>query len=162
MDKNKHPVTAAVRVLREKKIAFTPHLYAYEEHGGTRRAAAELGFDEHSIIKTLVFETDTCKPFLVLMHGDCEVSAANLARTLKVKRVASCKPETAQKLTGYMIGGISPFGTRTALPVCVEQTIFALPVIYINGGKRGFLVAISPNDLRAVLAVQEVRAAIPA
>lgn len=162
MEKDKYPVTPAVRLLRENKIEFAPHLYAYEEYGGTARAAAELNVPEHHVIKTLLMETDTHAPLIVLMHGDCEVSGKELARTLKVKSVASCTAATAQRLTGYMIGGISPFGTRTRLPVYVEQTIFALPSIYINGGKRGFLISIAPEALRALLPVEEMNVAINA
>jgi Cys-tRNA(Pro) deacylase len=155
-----YPVTPAVRELREKKIAFEPRLYDYEERGGTRRSAAELGVDEHAVIKTLVMETDAKKPLVVLMHGDCEVSTKRLARHLGAKSVQPCSPETAQKHTGYMVGGTSPFGTRARLPVYVERTIFALPKIYINGGKRGFLVSIEPNALREALPVEEVEVAI--
>lgn len=155
-----YPVTPAVRQLREKKIAFEPHLYDYEERGGTRRSAAELGVDEHAVIKTLVMETEAKKPLVVLMHGDREVSTKQLARHLGAKSVQPCSPETAQKHTGYMVGGASPFGTRARLPVYVERTIFALPKIYINGGKRGFLVAIEPRSLRDALPVEEVEVGI--
>src|SRR5215210_3214590 len=140
-----YPVTPAVRLLREKKVEFVPHLYDYEERGGTRHSAEVLGVDEHAVVKTLVLETDARKPLIVLMHGDREVSTKGLARTLNVKSVQPCRPETAQKHTGYMVGGTSPFGTRAQLPVYVERTIFALPKIYINGGKRGFLVEIEPQ-----------------
>ncbi|MFN0157063.1 MAG: Cys-tRNA(Pro) deacylase [Bacteroidota bacterium] len=157
-----YPVTTAVRVLREKKIPFEPFLYDFEEHGGTRVAAAALGVDEHAVIKTLVFENDARKPFIVLMHGDCEVSAKQLARTLGVKQVSPCDPHAAQRHTGYMVGGTSPFGTRTPLPVYVEQTIFSLPTIYINGGKRGFLVGIDPTTLKFAFSITEVWVAIPA
>src|SRR5919205_3494734 len=155
-----YPVTPAVRALREKKVAFEPHLYEYEEHGGTRRSAAELGVDEHSVVKTLVMETEARKPLVVLMHGDREVSTKQLARRLGVKSVQPCEPATAQKHTGYLVGGTSPFGTRAKLPVYVEKTIFELPRIYINGGKRGFLVEIAPRVLRELLPVEEVSVAI--
>lgn len=155
-----YPVTPAVRVLREKRVAFEPHLYEYEERGGTRRSAAELGVEEHAVVKTLVMETEARKALVVLMHGDREVSTKQLARRLGVKSVQPCAPETAQKHTGYVVGGTSPFGTRARLPVYVERTIFELPKIYINGGKRGFLVAIDPNDIKAVLPVTEVQVAI--
>ena len=161
MGKTDYPITPAVRALRENKIAFTPHLYAYVEHGGTARSASELGVDEHAVIKTLVMETDARAPLIVLMHGDREVSTKELARALGVKAVVPCDPATAQKHTGYQVGGTSPFGTRKALPVYGEKTIFALPTIYINGGKRGFLVSLDPQDLRAALAVEEVAVAIP-
>jgi len=160
MEKANYPVTPAVRLLREKGISFEPRLYSYEERGGTRRSAAELGVDEHSVIKTLVMETDSREPLIVLMHGDREVSTKELARTLGVKSVAPCDPGVAQKHTGYQVGGTSPFGARKSLPVYAEKTIFDLPLIYINGGKRGFLVSIHPNDLRRALAISEVTVAI--
>ena len=160
MEKTDYPVTPAVRLLRAKSIAFDPRLYAWEEHGGTARAAAELGVEEHAVVKTLVMQTDARKPFIVLMHGDREVSTKQLARSLKTKSVAPCDAANAQKLTGYLVGGISPFGTRTGMPVYVEASILTLPKIYINGGKRGFLVAINPHDLSKALAFQEVGVAI--
>lgn len=146
--------------MRAKKINFAPRLYDYEEHGGTKRSAELLKVDEHAVIKTLIFETDARKAFVVLMHGDRTVSAKQLARVLNVKSVHPCEIERAQKLTGYMVGGTSPFGTRTPLPVYVEQTIFELPQIYINGGKRGFLVELEPRDLKELLPVVEVEVAI--
>lgn len=160
MAKADYPVTQAVRLLRDKKIAFTPHLYDYEEKGGTRRSAEELGVDEHAVVKTLVMEDDARRALIVLMHGDREVSTKQLARTLGVKSVHPCDPNMAQKQTGYLVGGTSPFGTRAKLPVYVEKTIFDLPRIYINGGKRGFLVSLEPNVLREVLPVTEVEVAI--
>ena len=155
-----YPVTPAVRLLREKHVEFEPHLYDYEERGGTRHSAEALGVDEHRVVKTLVLETDARKALIVLMHGDCEVSTKQLARTLGVKSVAPCDPATAQKHTGYRVGGTSPFGTRAKLPVYVERTIFELPKIYINGGKRGFLVEIEPKVLRILLPLEEVEVAI--
>ena len=155
-----YPVTPAVRLLREKKVSFAPRLYEYEERGGTRRSAEELGVDEHAVVKTLIMETEARKPLVVLMHGDREVSTKQLARSLGVKTVSPCDPQTAQKHTGYVVGGTSPFGTRARLPVYVERTIFGLPKIYINGGKRGFLVSIEPRALRDVLPVEEVEVAI--
>jgi len=155
-----YPVTPAVRALREKGVAFEPHLYEYEEHGGTRRSAAELGVEEHMVVKTLVMETEARKALVVLMHGDREVSTKQLARHLGVKSVRPCDPQTAQKHTGYLVGGTSPFGTRARLPVYAERTIFGLPRIYINGGKRGFLVSIDPAALREVLNVEEVAVGI--
>lgn len=151
-----YPVTPAVRVLRAAGVAFVPRLYDYVEKGGTSRSSAELGVDEHCVVKTLVFETDAKKPLLVLMHGDRQVSTKNLARLLGVKSIQPCKPEVAEKWTGYQVGGTSPFGTRTALPVYVERTILALPKIVINGGKRGFLVEIEPAALVHVLKPTEV------
>jgi len=155
-----YPVTPAVRALREKGVEFEPHLYEYEERGGTRHSAASLGVDEHAVVKTLVMETDARRPLIVLMHGDREVSTKSLARTLGVKTVQPCKPETAQKHTGYLVGGTSPLGTRTKMPVYAERTIFGLPRVYLNGGKRGFLVSLDPNVLRDVLQVEEVEVAI--
>jgi Cys-tRNA(Pro) deacylase len=149
-----YPITAAIRLLRDKKVDFIPHLYDYVEKGGTRESAKQLGVDEHAVVKTLIFETNEKKPLIMLMHGDREVSAKNLARFLGVKSVDTVTPERASKLTGYLIGGTSPFGTRTVMPVYVEKTIFDLDRIYINGGKRGFLVEIDPNVLRPIDAIE--------
>jgi Cys-tRNA(Pro) deacylase len=159
--KEEYPVTSAVRFLRDQRIPFKPHLYAYEEHGGTRASAVALGVPEHQVVKTLVMETGQRQPLLVLMHGDSEVSTKQLARTLGVKRIEPCDAKSAERHTGYLFGGTSPFGTRTALPVYAERTIFGLPRIYINGGKRGFLVEIDPQDLRRTLSVKDVEVAIP-
>lgn len=158
--KNDIPVTAAVRLLRQHHVFCEPFLYTYEEHGGTRHAAEALGVSEHCVIKTLVFETENRKPLLVLMHGDCEVSTKQLARELGTKRVTPCNSSGANRHTGYTVGGISPFGTRSQLPVCAESTIFSLPAIYVNGGKRGFLIRISPSVLSAVLDVSTVNVAL--
>lgn len=155
-----YPVTPAVRLLREQKVEFAPHLYDYVEKGGTRHSAEALGVDEHAVVKTLVMETDARQPLIVLMHGDREVSTKQLARQLGVKSVKPCDPATAQKHTGYLVGGTSPFGTRSRLPVYAERTIFELPKIYINGGKRGFLVSIAPQELRRLLPVEEVEASV--
>ena len=155
-----YPSTPAVHFLRAHKIEFEPRLYPYEEHGGTQRASEMLGTPEHNVIKTLVMETDAHRPLLVLMHGDREVSTKNLARAIGAKHVAPCEVAAAQKHTGYSVGGISPFGTRTQMPVYVEETIFLLDRICINGGRRGFLVEIDPADLRKALTVQEVNVAI--
>lgn len=160
MSTSDYPITPAIRVLREKHITFIPHLYTYEEHGGTRASSLALGVPEHSVVKTLLMETDARKPLLVLMHGDLEVSTKQLARILGVKRVEPCNAAMAQRYTGYQFGGTSPFGTRTQLPVYVEKTIFDLPKIFINGGKRGFLVEIEPSALRTALSVVEVEVAI--
>ncbi len=151
-----YPITPAIRVLREKNVDFMPHVFEYVEKGGARHSAEVLGVDEHEIVKTLIFETNEKKPLIVLMHGDRQVSAKNLARYLGVKSVAPAAPEKASKLTGYLIGGTSPFGTKTKMPVLAEKTIFQLERIFINGGKRGFLVAISPQVLREVLTVEEI------
>ena len=155
-----YPITPAVRLLREKKVEFEPHLYDYVEHGGTQHSAEALGVDERTVVKTLVMETDANKPLIVLMHGDREVSTKNLARHLGVKSVHPCDFAQAQKHTGYLVGGTSPFGTRAKLHVYAERTIFELPKIYINGGKRGFLVSIDPKVLREVLHAEEVEVAI--
>jgi len=160
MAKREHPNTLAVRFLKTKHINFVPYLYRYEEHGGTRHAADMLNVPEHSVIKTLVLETDLHRPFLVLMHGDCKVSTKQLAHCLGVKRVVPCDATSAHKYTGYRVGGISPLGTRTPLPVYVEATILELDRIYINGGKRGFLVEIDPCDLQKALQIEKVEVAI--
>ncbi len=154
------PITQAVRFLREKMVEFVPRLYDYVEKGGARESAKQLGVDIHAVVKTLVFETNDKKPLIVLMHGDREVSAKNLARFLGVKSVGPATPEKASKLTGYLVGGTSPFGTRTAMPVYVEASIFDLDKIFINGGKRGFLVEIEPSVLRMILKIEEVAVGI--
>jgi Cys-tRNA(Pro) deacylase len=161
MAKTDYPVTPAVRALRDKKIPFNTHLYDYKEHGGTRRSAEELGVDEHTVVKTLVMETDAREPLIVLMHGDAAVSTKELARVIGAKTVAPCSPDAAQKHTGYMVGGTSPFGTRKQLPVYAQKTIFDLANIFINGGKRGFLVEIAPRHLKSAFEVTEVDVAIP-
>ena len=145
-----YPVTPAIRFLREKKVEFVPHLYEYVEKGGTGESARQLGIDEHAVIKTLVFETSENKPLIVLMHGDREVSTKNLARYLGMKSVEPATSDKASKVTGYQFGGTSPFGTRIKLPVYAERTIFDLGRIYINGGKRGFLVEIDPAVLKLI------------
>ncbi len=160
MPKIDYPMTPAVRLLREKNIEFTPHLYAYEEHGGTRHSAVSLGVEEHAVIKTLVMESGPKSPLIVLMHGDCEVSTKQLARILGVKQVVPCTEAEVTRLTGYMTGGCSPFGTRTHIPVYAEATIFSLPTIFINGGKRGFLIEIDPKDIANAITVTEVHAAV--
>jgi Cys-tRNA(Pro) deacylase len=156
---DKYPMTQAIRSLRKKDVAFEPHLYSYVERGGTAHSAQALHVPEHAVVKTLVMETDASEPLIVLMHGDREVSTKRLARALNVRSVQPCKPETAQKQTGYVVGGTSPFGTRHPLPVYVERTIFELQKIYINGGKRGFLVSLDPRVLRVLLPVEEVEVA---
>ncbi len=154
------PITQAVRFLREKKVEFVPRLYDYVEKGGTAESARQLGVDEHAVVKTLIFETNEKKPLIVLMHGDKLVSTKNLARHIGVKSVEPATPDRASKYTGYLVGGTSPFGTRTAMPVYVEASILELDKIYINGGKRGFLVEIEPGELKRVLSVEEVEVAI--
>lgn len=157
---SKAPVTAAVRALRAAKVQFTDHLYVYEEKGGTAVSSRELGVDEHAVVKTLVMEDEAKNPLVVLMHGDRQVSTRELARVLGVKTISSCTPDTAQKHTGYLVGGTSPFGTRRRMPVCMEETILDLPRIYINGGKRGYLVGIDPRNVVKLLNPTLVRVAI--
>lgn len=151
MGKDKTPVTPATRMLKQAKVDYTSHLYAYEERGGTNTSARELQIDEHHVVKTLVMEDENRNPLIVLMHGDQEVSTKSLARTIGAKAISPCSADTAQKHTGYQVGGTSPFATRKALPVYMEKTIRELQTIYINGGKRGFLVELSPQELVVVL-----------
>jgi Cys-tRNA(Pro) deacylase len=152
--------TPATQMLRKHKVAFTEHPYDYEEHGGTTVSARELGVDEHHVVKTLVMQDDAAKPLIVLMHGDCKVSTKNLARGIGCKAVEPCKPEVAQRHSGYMIGGTSPFGTKKAMPVYVEDSILALETIYINGGRRGYLVGIAPRVLVDLLQARPVHCAL--
>jgi Cys-tRNA(Pro) deacylase len=157
---SKTPSTPATRLLREQGVAYTEHPYRYEEKGGTRVSARELGVDEHAVVKTLVMEDDAGAPLVVLMHGDREVSTKALARQLGKRSVQICKPDLAQRHSGYLVGGTSPFGTRKAMPVCLERTILDLPRIYVNGGSRGFLVGLAPQDLARVLSPTLVDVAI--
>ena len=154
-------MTPAVRALLVAGVPFTEHHYKYVEHGGTAAFAAQFGVDEHAVIKTLIMEDDSRKPLVVLMHGDREVSTKELARFLGVKAVRPCSPETAERHSGYLVGGTSPFGLRKPVPIYVEETVLALPRIFINGGKRGFLVGLDPCDLVRVLGPAPVRVAIP-
>ena len=151
MAKDRHPATNAVRVLREHGVAFTHHPYDYEERGGTTVSARELGVPEHAVIKTLVMEDDAKRPLVVLMHGDREVSTKALARVTGVKTVTICAPAVADRHSGYQVGGTSPFGTRRAMPTYMERGIAALPYLYVNGGRRGYLVGMAPADLMRVL-----------
>jgi Cys-tRNA(Pro) deacylase len=160
MAKEKAPITAAVRALRAAKVEFSDHLYQYEEKGGTSTSSRELGVDEHSVIKTLVMEDENRQPLLVLMHGDMQVSTRELARLISVKQISPCSPETASKQSGYLVGGTSPFGTRRQLPVYMEESIAGLDTIYINGGKRGYLVGMNPGDLIRVLKPLPVKVGI--
>lgn len=152
--------TLATTFLRRNQASFTEHLYEYVEHGGTAESARQLGVDEHHVVKTLVMQDQDAHPLLVLMHGDRKVSLKNLARQIGAKSVQPCTPETAQRHTGYQVGGTSPFGTRKNLPVYVERSILSLPKIYINGGRRGFLVGIDPQVLTRVLQAQPVETAL--
>jgi len=151
MKEAKLPVTPAIRMLREHKVDFSDHPYTYEEHGGTAVSARELGVDEHAVIKTLIMEDENRNPLIVLMHGDLQVSTKELARIMGVKQITPCSPETAQKHSGYLVGGTSPFGTRRPMPVYMEAGIALLERIYINGGKRGYLVGMAPGALIRVL-----------
>lgn len=157
---SKTPSTPATRLLREKGVAYTEHPYRYEEHGGTRVSARELGVDEHAVVKTLVMEDDRKRPLVVLMHGDREVSAKELARRIGVKSASMCSPEAAHRHSGYLVGGTSPFGTRKAMPVYMERSILELPRVYVNGGSRGFLVGLAPQEVVRVLAPVLVEVAI--
>jgi Cys-tRNA(Pro) deacylase len=139
--------TPATVFLKARRVAYTEHEYAYVEHGGTAESARALGVEEHHVVKTLVMQDEAGKPLLVLMHGDRTVSTKNLARQAGVKRIEPCRPEVAQRHSGYQVGGTSPFGTRKKLPVYLERSVLALPKIYINGGRRGFLVGIAPGEI---------------
>lgn len=152
--------TPATQLLRAHRVEFTEHPYEYQEHGGTSQSSASLGFDEHSVVKTLVMQDQDAKPLIVLMHGDRKVSTKNLARQIGAKSVEPCKPEVANRHSGYLIGGTSPFGTRRAMPVYIEQSILDLPRIAINGGRRGFLVRIDPRVCLDLLKAQPVQCAL--
>ncbi len=155
----KAPTTAAIRFLRREKIPYSEHLYDYEEHGGTAVSARELGVSEHHVIKTLVMEMADKSPIIVLMHGDKKVSTKNLARQIGTKSIAPCDPKVANKHSGYVVGGTSPFGTKKLMPIYVEESVFDLDKIYVNGGYRGFLVGIDPKVLSVALDVQSVSVA---
>jgi Cys-tRNA(Pro) deacylase len=157
---SKAPSTPATRLLREKKLAYSEHLYRHEERGGTAVSARELGVEEHAVVKTLVMEDEGGAPLVVLQHGDREVSVKALARQLGRKSIAPCRPEVAQRHSGYQVGGTSPLGTRKAMPVYVERSVLDLPTIYVNGGSRGFLVGVEPKALAALLGATPVDAAI--
>jgi Cys-tRNA(Pro) deacylase len=159
-DKKTSPVTPAIRVLRENNVNFIPHLYKYEEKGGTAVSSRKLGVEEHCVVKTLIMEDEKRNPIIVLMHGDCQVSTKELARIMKVKMITPCSPETANKHSGYMVGGTSPFGTRKVIPVYMEESIAMLEKVYINGGKRGFLVEIKTEDIIKILKPLIVNVAI--
>ena len=154
------PETPATKFLRQHRIAHSNHLYDYEEHGGTRVSSRELNVDEHAVIKTLVMEDEAAKPLIVLMHGDCKVSTKNLARQIGAKSVEPCTPEVAQRHSGYLVGGTSPFGTRREMPVYIEESILQLPRIAINGGRRGFLVQIDPQACVQLLGARPVQCAL--
>lgn len=152
--------TPATQWLRKQGVAFTEHAYLYIDRGGTAESARQLGVEEHSVVKTLVMQDERAQPLVILMHGDREVSTKNLARAIGVKSMEPCKPEVAQRHSGYQVGGTSPFGLRKALPVYVEESVLALPRIYINGGRRGFLVGIAPEALTGALGARPVQCAL--
>ncbi len=160
MSKIKHvSETPATQFLRRHKVAFGEHPYDYVEHGGTEESARQLGVDEHSVVKTLVMEDEHAKPLIVLMHGDRTVSTKNLARQTGAKRIEPCKPEVANRHSGYLVGGTSPFGTKKAMPVYVESSILELDTIYLNGGRRGYLVSLNPAVLTELLGAKPVQCA---
>ncbi|MEI2417484.1 aminoacyl-tRNA deacylase [Orrella sp. JC864] len=152
--------TPATQLLRKLGVAFTEHVYDYVEHGGSAEAARQLGLDPHTVVKTLVMEDEAARPLVVLMHGDREVSTKNLARQAGIKKAAPCLPEVAQRHSGYLVGGTSPFATRKRMPVWVQASVLALPGIYINGGRRGYLIGIDPQVLVRVLQARPVEAAL--
>ncbi|MCK6375300.1 MAG: Cys-tRNA(Pro) deacylase [Zoogloea sp.] len=154
------PETPATRFLRQNQIPFSTHLYAYEDHGGTKVSSRELNVSEHAVVKTLVMENESRQPLIILMHGDRKVSTKELARQAGHKQISPCDPAVAQRHTGYMVGGTSPFGTRKAMPLFMERSILDLPLIYINGGKRGFLVGVHPHDILRILKPTVVTVAI--
>ena len=151
MSTDKTPITPAIRFLRDHGVEFVPHQFQYQERGGTSVSSRELGVSEHAVIKTLIMETDRKDALVVLMHGDLQVSTKNLARFMSVKSVSPCTPETANRLSGYQVGGTSPFGLRTPLPLYMQSTIADLERIYINGGGKGFLIEIATRELIRVL-----------
>jgi len=152
--------TPATQWLRQHRIAFSEHVYEYVDHGGTAESARQLGVDEHSVVKTLVMQDERAQPLVVLMHGDKQVSTKNLARAIGVKSVEPCKPEVAQRHSGYQVGGTSPFGLRKPMPVYVEAGVLELSQIFINGGRRGFLVGIAPSILIEALGAKPVHCAL--
>jgi Cys-tRNA(Pro) deacylase len=162
MAKEKAPVTLAVRMLREHEVAYEEHFYKYEERGGTSVSARELGVDEHAIVKTLVMEDEAGEPLVILMHGDRSVATGVLAKQIGKKKITPCDPDTANKHSGYVVGGTSPFGFKREVVIYVQDSIFALDRIWINGGKRGFLVSMDPAELERVLKPVWVDAAQPA
>ncbi|WP_186053395.1 Cys-tRNA(Pro) deacylase [Burkholderia gladioli] len=160
MSKSRHvSETPATQWLRRQGVAFGEHTYDYVEHGGTGESARQLGVDEHAVIKTLVMEDEQARPLVILMHGDRTVSTKNLARQIGAKRVEPCKPEVANRHSGYLVGGTSPFGTKKAMPVYVESSVLELPSILINGGKRGYLLSLAPAVLTDVLGAKPVQCA---
>jgi Cys-tRNA(Pro) deacylase len=162
MSKDKVPATQAIRVLREQGVAFETHVYDYVEKGGTAASSSALGVDEHAVVKTLIMENEQREPLIVLMHGDKQVSTRALARTLGARSIQPCKPEVADKHSGYQVGGTSPFGTKRAMPMYLERSVLALERIWVNGGRRGLLVSLAPSELVRVLAPTLVDVAVDA
>ncbi len=152
--------TPATQFLRRHGVSFTEHVYDYVEHGGTEESSRQLGVPEHQVIKTLVMQDERAQPLIVLMHGDKQVSTKNLARQIGAKSVEPCKPDVAQRHSGYMVGGTSPFGTKKEMPVYVEDSVLALPSICINGGRRGYLVGVAPSVLVELLSARSVHCAL--
>ena len=152
--------TPATAVLRRAGVAFTEHVYDYVEHGGTGESARQLGWPEHAVVKTLVMQDERADPLIILMHGDRQVSTKNLARAIGVKSVEPCRPDVAQRHSGYLVGGTSPFGLRKAMPVHVEASVLALPKVYVNGGRRGFLVGLAPQVFVEPLGARPVQCAL--
>jgi len=162
MTKEKHvSETPATQLLRRSKVVFTEHTYDYVDHGGAGEAARQLSLDPHQVGKTLIMEDENAKPLVVLMHGDCEVSTKNLARQTGAKRINPCAPDAAQKHPGYLVGGTSPFATRKKMPVWIEAGLLAFPKIYVNGGRRGYLIGVDPAMLASLLGAKTVTASLP-
>ncbi len=159
MAKTNFPVTSATRFLQEKNIVYTPYQYTYEEQGGTKQTAQELNTDEHAVIKTLVLASEK-EVYIVLMHGDMEISIKEFSRILNIKKIEMCRAEVAIKSTGYQFGGTSPFGTKKQLPIYAEESIFDIDEIYINGGKQGFILKINSKDLLKAFDVKKVKTGI--
>lgn len=161
MSKNRHvSETPATQWLKKHKVAYTEHTYDYVDHGGAGEAARQLGLDPHAVVKTLIMEDEAARPLVVVMHGDREVSTKNLARQAGLKKVTPCHPDVAQRHSGYQVGGTSPFGTRKRMPVWVEAHVLDYPIVYINGGRRGYLVGIDPQVLVSLLAAKPVSVAL--
>ncbi|NYT38554.1 Cys-tRNA(Pro) deacylase [Allopusillimonas soli] len=162
MSKDKHvSETPATHLLRQAAVPFSEHPYEYVEHGGALEAARQLGLHPHQVAKTLIMEDENARPLVVVMHGDCEVSTKNLARQTGAKRISPCSPETAQKHSGYQVGGTSPFATRKRMPVWIEATLLDFGVMYVNGGRRGYLIGIAPSVVMKVLGAKPVEASLP-
>lgn len=161
MSKSKHvSETQATQFLKQQKVAFGEHVYEYVDHGGTSESSRQLGVEEHAIVKTLIMEDEARAPLIILMHGDCSVSTKALARQAGRKRIEPCKPDVANRHTGFLVGGTSPFGTKKAMPVFMEASILDLPLVYINGGRRGYLVSVAPQEIVRTLAPTLVEVAL--